>query len=710
MSIPQIDNSLNFPLETNTTSINSHFMLPEQPDQQMEDCLMAESGLLPCSEFNMLGIENDLNDIFKQSLMMNTTNAHETVRGGQCDNDASHNHSISIGITTSLEMDIPSPQHFKEVWQRNQDSPYIQKQGQEYHQLYHDQSMDILLVGDSLEQKSLDKLGFSNPHQYHKLSIASTVSQSAQSDLNLSSISHQNQSLIINQSIVQALPQSSSNSHILEENLVSNSSIDQIVVQQSRKQSCTTAASNDSNNKLQKEIFFVSANSDSSLMNPKDLQKLGNNKRAKKVEKKEQQMESKFKVSQPQQSSINQSNEESSISNQDSSNSASNQSSTNSKRTKSDENTYDQFNKLTNKKQKYMKEIIQDKNGTFTYVENPQEYKKARKRMQNRESAVRSRQRKNYYQEDLELKFDKLQKLTKELSEHNTGLQAQNSLLQKQLAYFEDVFAKSQLLGYDSFCGVGIKKNELEEFKRSIINKINATFSDEETDQFENSLDFIPGQHSQKRLKQDNFAPIQNHSAGFQSGLKSLRLARTRNGQGFQNQGCMFLAIMFCMMCCSSLMISPSSTIKLVNMTQNTFAKTLIGYDGGRKLLFSKVQQEKQVKTLNSKLEDEEMQEVKIEEEQDSLEHSNLGIVKFTERLFNGEYTYLTYMIMSTTCFFFWMTPNYHKIKAMFKGAQAQKQANGSQIQNEISKKVLSVKDVKSEYSTRSKGLKNIKQ
>ena len=35
-----------------------------------------------------------------------------------------------------------------------------------------------------------------------------------------------------------------------------------------------------------------------------------------------------------------------------------------------------------------------DRNGLFNYEEDPVEYKKARKRMQNRESAVRSRMRK----------------------------------------------------------------------------------------------------------------------------------------------------------------------------------------------------------------------------------------------------------------------------------------------------------------------------
>lgn len=34
---------------------------------------------------------------------------------------------------------------------------------------------------------------------------------------------------------------------------------------------------------------------------------------------------------------------------------------------------------------------IVDKNGAYSYLDDPNEYKKARKRLQNRESAVRSR-------------------------------------------------------------------------------------------------------------------------------------------------------------------------------------------------------------------------------------------------------------------------------------------------------------------------------
>ena len=44
--------------------------------------------------------------------------------------------------------------------------------------------------------------------------------------------------------------------------------------------------------------------------------------------------------------------------------------------------------------ERYRLEVITDETGTFVYDENPSEYLKARKRMQNRESAVRSRMRK----------------------------------------------------------------------------------------------------------------------------------------------------------------------------------------------------------------------------------------------------------------------------------------------------------------------------
>ena len=46
---------------------------------------------------------------------------------------------------------------------------------------------------------------------------------------------------------------------------------------------------------------------------------------------------------------------------------------------------------LSKKKQQYMVQAIEDKSGIFDYANDPIAYKKARKRLQNRESAVRSR-------------------------------------------------------------------------------------------------------------------------------------------------------------------------------------------------------------------------------------------------------------------------------------------------------------------------------
>jgi hypothetical protein len=51
--------------------------------------------------------------------------------------------------------------------------------------------------------------------------------------------------------------------------------------------------------------------------------------------------------------------------------------------------------------------------------------------MQNRESAVRSRLRKKYHQDELEVKIMEMEKIQKDISEQNAGLAAQNALLKK---------------------------------------------------------------------------------------------------------------------------------------------------------------------------------------------------------------------------------------------------------------------------------------
>lgn len=59
---------------------------------------------------------------------------------------------------------------------------------------------------------------------------------------------------------------------------------------------------------------------------------------------------------------------------------------------------------ISKKKKEYLEQQIVDKTGKFTYEEDPGQYKKARKRLQNRESAVRSRLKKKQEIDELEEK------------------------------------------------------------------------------------------------------------------------------------------------------------------------------------------------------------------------------------------------------------------------------------------------------------------
>jgi hypothetical protein len=45
----------------------------------------------------------------------------------------------------------------------------------------------------------------------------------------------------------------------------------------------------------------------------------------------------------------------------------------------------------------------------------------------------------------------------------------------------------------------------------------------------------------------------------------------------------------------------------------------------------------------------------------------DFGALKIAKLMLTGQYTYLTYMMLSASCFFFWITPNHHKIKAMLR-------------------------------------------
>jgi len=64
---------------------------------------------------------------------------------------------------------------------------------------------------------------------------------------------------------------------------------------------------------------------------------------------------------------------------------------------------------LSKKKQQYITQDIVDRSGAYSYADDPLNYKKARKRQQNRESAVRSRTKKKEEVEILEAKVRELE-------------------------------------------------------------------------------------------------------------------------------------------------------------------------------------------------------------------------------------------------------------------------------------------------------------
>jgi hypothetical protein len=109
------------------------------------------------------------------------------------------------------------------------------------------------------------------------------------------------------------------------------------------------------------------------------------------------------------------------------------------------------------------------------------EYKKARKRLQNRESAVRSRHRKKTYQETLETQIEDLNTLkdrivvkNRQLAEANAALNSENQILKQQVSYFQETFANSSLVGSSPQMAIPqndeyIHKKDLDMFKLELI-------------------------------------------------------------------------------------------------------------------------------------------------------------------------------------------------------------------------------------------------
>lgn len=165
----------------------------------------------------------------------------------------------------------------------------------------------------------------------------------------------------------------------------------------------------------------------------------------------------------------------------------------------------------------------------------------------------------------------------------------------------------------------------------------------------------IPG--SKKQSMEDE------GESSFENPLSQLQLVRTRPASsGFGSSGYLFMAIVFCMMCCSSLFYS--STVPLresINQALTTSQLKSLEISQ-RKLMSSDQKNSQQQQSYNLASQIEEDVEMKLEDSSQTTTGS------FMQNVLSGKYTYLTYLVMSTTCFFFWLTPNCHKFRGMFSG------------------------------------------
>lgn len=85
------------------------------------------------------------------------------------------------------------------------------------------------------------------------------------------------------------------------------------------------------------------------------------------------------------------------------------------------------------KTEQYKNQVIVDQYGTFEYDKDPEGYKKARKRQQNRESALRARDKRANKMETVESRLQKIEAKSSEMEKENMVLKAEKRQLQDQV-------------------------------------------------------------------------------------------------------------------------------------------------------------------------------------------------------------------------------------------------------------------------------------
>lgn len=93
----------------------------------------------------------------------------------------------------------------------------------------------------------------------------------------------------------------------------------------------------------------------------------------------------------------------------------------------------DSQQKRKKKLEQYKNQVIVDQYGTFEYDKDPEGYKKARKRQQNRESALRARDKRVNKMESVEQNLTQIKSRSTNLEKENLILKAEKKQLQDQV-------------------------------------------------------------------------------------------------------------------------------------------------------------------------------------------------------------------------------------------------------------------------------------
>jgi regulator of replication initiation timing len=129
-------------------------------------------------------------------------------------------------------------------------------------------------------------------------------------------------------------------------------------------------------------------------------------------------------------------------------------------------------------------EPIIDNNKVYRYEDSPSEYRKARKRIQNRESATRVRNRKKTQVEELDEQIEELNKEKTELKVQNAALITENNLLKQQISFLERVVSRNgpedMIDNTDFLPDASRTEMSRTEMSDSILNLMNKSDEDEE--------------------------------------------------------------------------------------------------------------------------------------------------------------------------------------------------------------------------------------